>query len=586
MSKKLNVVCLGTCDMYPTYGFIGGLKDTGVKVISYGESWNDVHSLLYHLERIENQNIIHSADLIVLGIGSKGYNKNLIPLYKILYKKLWKLNKKTVVCIWNHAGFFKFESNLEKFHHAQCESYGFNLIDVRTYCKEKEIFTFYTSYHDFYHPFYSFMSGISKRIIKEFEKLQYPKQPNNVSNEACFKIVPFAEFTDGEIIKKTRTFTHYENIYKLENNQEIKIPSEYQNYTLIGIHMINGAVNKFTAPKNTTTFILKNKTKKILVHAGSFNYIVPININNFVIDNETYLQRVFDNTIEKLEPVFNIDIVDKDANLGLIALLLIKDNSYLEDQKIDYDENFKLSSKYNFAYILDFLIEGKNFIEDYNKRQDSIKLTPLQKQIQEKDKFINSLAQERQKTEQDYKTQIQVLNNKKNELQNKLKSPQIKKVNLELLILEQDLKIKKLEELKLKKDLGTKFIKNITINIQYPNSAVARIRNHLAYKLGQVLIINSKSILGYIRMPFILSFIKEQHKIRQVKFEKTLKENSNLALPSLESYADYKEALKEKECFTYKLGEALIKAHKNWYKGGYLKFYFKDVPRLKKKLKK
>ncbi|OOX90977.1 hypothetical protein BOP97_05130 [Campylobacter coli] len=314
--------------------------------------------------------------------------------------------------------------------------------------------------------------------------------------------------------------------------------------------------------------------------------MVPININNFVIDNETYLQRVFDNTIEKLEPVFNIDIVDKDANLGLIALLLIKDNSYLEDQKIDYDENFKLSSKYDFAYILDFLIEGKNFIEDYNKRQDLIKLTPLQKQIQEKDKFINSLAQERQKTEQDYKTQIQVLNNKKNELQNKLKSPQIKKVNLELLILEQDLKIKKLEELKLKKDLGAKFIKNITINIQYPNSAVARIRNHLAYKLGQVLIINSKSILGYIRMPFILSFIIDQHKAGQVKFEKTLKENSNLALPPLESYADYKEALKEKECFTYKLGEALIKARKNWYKGGYLKFYFKDVPRLKKKLKK
>ncbi len=86
-------------------------------------------------------------------------------------------------------------------------------------------------------------------------------------------------------------------------------------------------------------------------------------------------------------------------------------------------------------------------------------------------------------------------------------------------------------------------------------------------------------------MPFILSFIKEQHKTGQVKFEKTLKENPNLALPPLESYADYKEALKEKECFTYKLGEALIKAHNNWYKGGYLKFYFKDVPKLKKKLK-
>ncbi|EIA63472.1 putative sugar transferase, partial [Campylobacter coli 80352] len=30
----------------------------------------------------------------------------------------------------------------------------------------------------------------------------------------------------------------------------------------------------------------------------------------------------------------------------------------------------------------------------------------------------------------------------------------------------------------------------------------------------------------------------------------------------------YKEALKEKKCFTYKLGQELIKANKNWYGGG------------------
>lgn len=572
MSKKLSVVCIGNCDMYPTYGFVGGLKEAGAKVISYGESWNTIHSLLYHIERIENQDTIHSADLIILGIGGGNNDKNLVSLFKILYKKLWKLNKKTVVCIWNHV---KFENELECFHHKQCEFYGFNLIDVRKYCREKEIFAFYTSYYDFGHPFYSFMSGISKRIIKEFDKLQLPRRLDTVSDRTDFIIVPFAEFVDKERIKKIRTFTHYENIYKLENNQEIQIPPKYQNYTLIGIHMMNRAVNNFTAPKNITTFILKNKTKKVLVHTGSFNHITPINVNNFIIDNETYLQRIFDNTIEKLKPVFNTDIVDKNANLGLIAFLLIKDNGCLEDQEIDYDENFKLSSKYDFTYILDFLIEGKKFIEDYNKRQDPIKLAESKKQIEQKDVLINSLN-----------SQIQTLNNEKNTLQNELNFIPTKKAKLEIQNLEQDLKIKKLEELKLKKDLGAKFIKNITINIQYPNSAVARIHNHLAYKLGQVLIINSKSILGYIRMPFILSFIKEQHKTEQVKFEKTLKENSNLALPPLESYADYKEALKEKECFTYKLGEALIKAHKNWYKGGYLKFYFKDVPRLKKKLKK
>ncbi|WP_223209456.1 hypothetical protein [Campylobacter coli] len=585
MSKKLSVVCIGNCDLYPTYGFVGGLKEAGVKVISYSESWNTIHSLLYHIERIENQDVIHSADLIVLGIGGGSNDKNLVSLYKILYKKLWKLNKKVLVCIWNHVGF---ESELEYLHHMQCETYGFNLIDVRKYCKEKEIFAFYTSYHDFGHPFYSFMSGISKRIIKEFDKLQYPKQLNSVNDKADFKIVPFAEFVDKERIKKTRTFTHYENIYKLENNQEIQIPPKYQNYTLIGIHMMNGSVNSFTAPKTITTFVLKNKTKKALVHAGKFNYIIPININNFVIDNETYLQRIFDNMIEKLKPVFNTDTIDKNANLGLIALLLIKDNNCLEDQEINYDENFKLSSKYDFTYILDFLIEGKKFIEDYNKRQDPIKLIPLQKQIQEKDKIINSLTQEKQKLEQDYKAQIQILNNKTDELQNRLKSPQVKKENLELLILDQDLFNKKLEGQKLAKSLGIKTnTMDSEITFIQVNSAKARIQNHLSYKIGQVLIQNSKSLWGYIRMPFILSYIKDKHNKEQSIYKVKMKENPNLALPPLESYPDYKEALKEKKCFTYKLGESFIQAHNNWYKGGYISFYFKDMPRLRReKLKK
>ncbi|HHO0733819.1 TPA: hypothetical protein ACRS94_001584, partial [Campylobacter jejuni] len=62
------------------------------------------------------------------------------------------------------------------------------------------------------------------------------------------------------------------------------------------------------------------------------------------------------------------------------------------------------------------------------------------------------------------------------------------------------------------------------------------------------------------------------------------KQNPSLKLPPLESYTDYKEALKEKECFTYKLGEALIQANKNWYGGGYLKLFF-EIKKLKKEFK-
>ena len=102
--------------------------------------------------------------------------------------------------------------------------------------------------------------------------------------------------------------------------------------------------------------------------------------------------------------------------------------------------------------------------------------------------------------------------------------------------------------------------KEIDFTLHY-GTAKQRIHNHLSYKLGKAMIENSKSILGYIRMPYVLSYIKEQHNKEQKQYQEQIKKNPNLKLPKLESYKDYKEALKEKECFTYKLGEAFIRAN-------------------------
>ncbi|EAI3415050.1 alpha-2,3-sialyltransferase [Campylobacter jejuni] len=115
-------------------------------------------------------------------------------------------------------------------------------------------------------------------------------------------------------------------------------------------------------------------------------------------------------------------------------------------------------------------------------------------------------------------------------------------------------------------------------------TAKTRIQNQLSYKLGQTLILNSKSVLGFLSLPFIILSIVISHKQEQKAYKFKVKKNPNLALPPLSSYDDYNEALKEKECFTYRLGEAFIKASKNWYKGEYIKFYFKDVPRLKREI--
>lgn len=121
-----------------------------------------------------------------------------------------------------------------------------------------------------------------------------------------------------------------------------------------------------------------------------------------------------------------------------------------------------------------------------------------------------------------------------------------------------------------KNDLSEKNLLNF--QILYGKARI-RIQNQLSYKLGQVLIINSKSIWSYLSLPFIVLSIVISHKQEQKIYKFKIKKNPNFTLPPLETYPDYNEALKEKECFTYKLGQNFIKASKSWYRGGVYQVY-------------
>ncbi|HED4593320.1 TPA: sulfotransferase family 2 domain-containing protein [Campylobacter jejuni] len=126
---------------------------------------------------------------------------------------------------------------------------------------------------------------------------------------------------------------------------------------------------------------------------------------------------------------------------------------------------------------------------------------------------------------------------------------------------------------------------NKTLNFQnHYGTAKARIQNQLSYKLGQALIINSKSVLGYLSLPFIILSIVISHKQEQKAYKFKIKKNPNLALPPLVAYPDYQEALQYKNHLSYKLGKILIKAFKTWYKGGLFKLWF-EIRKLKNKSK-
>ncbi|EOB0544323.1 hypothetical protein ACIP58_000732 [Campylobacter coli] len=111
----------------------------------------------------------------------------------------------------------------------------------------------------------------------------------------------------------------------------------------------------------------------------------------------------------------------------------------------------------------------------------------------------------------------------------------------------------------------------LNFQAQY-GTAKSRIQNQLSYKLGQTMIVNSKSFLGCLLMPVILLGIVISYKQEQKIYKQKIEKDPSLKLPSLEQYPDYREAIKLKNHLSYKLGKELVKANKIWYKGGY--FYF------------
>ncbi len=99
---------------------------------------------------------------------------------------------------------------------------------------------------------------------------------------------------------------------------------------------------------------------------------------------------------------------------------------------------------------------------------------------------------------------------------------------------------------------------NKIANIIEVDSALARVQDELAYKLGYALIQNSKSLFGFLRLPFVLSYIKDAHIAKQQILDSEIAQNRAKELSPLSSYKDYEQALKLQRSFIYNLGDALI----------------------------
>lgn len=423
---------------------------------------------------------------------------------------------------------------------------------------------------DLYHQISPIMKELGKNLILNINTF-LKNTPKIDTNIPYFKIVtPEEIFYNGHNLnyKNIANSLIQEKIYKIDKQMQFK--DKYKGFQILGIATCNIFEDLTTVDPNWywSSFILQNKHTKLVKAIKSKWYLFHSLDQTFYIDNKSYIY-INDQNIPITEGsawVYKNSKIKNNINhLGISYIFLSSSNYNFKFPKYNPEilanENIEIPKEYNFDHLIPPVKLYKEIIDEYCSIMDPRKLASLQNQIKEKDSVISTLN-------------------------NEFNSLPIKKQNLEIKNLEQDLINKKLQSFVLKKELGSKFIKNININYIDKNSAKSRIQNHLSYKLGQSLIINSKSVLGYLSLPFIILSIVISHKQEQKAYKFKIKKNPNLALPPLETYPDYNEALKEKECFTYKLGQEFIKASKNWYGGGYIKFMFKDVPRLKREVLK
>lgn len=537
MNEK-NVVLLGESHFAFKNGITQGILDTGFKCFNL--SLGGTPSLQNLYELIRNKKLLENADLIITGSNTHDiaqYNSfdSFPKSYQVinwLYKELYFLKKKIICFIaptpqkWLNKNCVKYVNIL---HIKLAIKYGFNVINAN----KKHLESSYSLIQrDEAHDFDFIMRELGRNIANNIENFSFPKKINIINDNPQFYFYPIEKAINLNFanFKFKQSWLCSEKVYCIKSKEVISFNKNTFNLNLLGIHLWNDS--------GICKIQIKNPKDQIFNRSLDYNfsYFFDIYDRQFKITNDT---KILNNGVN---------------NINLISFFLASPEGNYHTEEIDLEalanENIEIPKEYNFNHLIPPIELYKEIIDEYCSIMDPRKLAPLQNQIKEKDNIISTLNQE------------------KTMLQNELNSFPIKKQNLEIKNLEQDLKNKELQSCVLKKELGNKFVKNININYIDKNSAKSRIQNHLSYKLGQALITNSKSILGYIRMPFVLSYIKDKHKFEQKAYEEKIKENPNLALRPLEAYPDYKEALKEKECFTYKLGEAFIKASKNWYGGG------------------
>ncbi|HEB9338632.1 TPA: glycosyltransferase family 2 protein, partial [Campylobacter coli] len=116
------------------------------------------------------------------------------------------------------------------------------------------------------------------------------------------------------------------------------------------------------------------------------------------------------------------------------------------------------------------------------------------------------------------------------------------------------------------KDYELQLLKQIIIDpsqylsssLSKPAGAIDRVKNHLSYKIG-VILMDAKNFKSAILLPIRIFKMIRQHNFEQKVYKILYKFNPSMQPKPLDEYCDYYEALKVTNFLTYRLGKAFLK---------------------------
>ena len=572
--NKINIVALGSSNFQVIGGIREAFLDDKVNFTNLSMTGMGALSKIYLIKRTKNLKAINEADLIIIESNLIENTNGCTPVELSirnthwLFEELFFLKKKVLILI---LPFFKSErvDKTNAVYVNLAHKYGFNLINLQKYYEENEILDFWLDKIDFFHEIYSIMKQIGQNIVDNFHNFKFPRELEFKRQNPQFKIARVCEFDGEKEIIFKKSFFHNEEVVRLKNDKKLFFNKSFAGYKPLilsscNIDKSNNTLNVFTT---YSSLLFKSENDELVKPTGLIFEANEI-CKDFLIDENTYISYNFEgkNWSESSRSTHQQNkLVNTLPFIDMIDIFVGKDGKW-EFEELNLD---KLDTKeYDFNRLLPDINFYTIVIKEYNERKDPLKLAHLNNEIST--------------LKANFESEISTLQNELNSLPTLKQKQELKNLSL-------DESIKKLEIKKLEKSLGMKLSKlepKISLNLEesLKTSALARVKNHLAHKLGQAIIICNKSLFGLLSLPFVLSYIKAKHKKEQSAYEILIKQKPFMKLPKLETYADYEKALKEKECFTYKLGLAMMRADKTWYKGGYIKFYF-EAKRLEREFR-